>query len=215
MPLSELSQAWFLFDVAEIHRARLYGAGKRALETTVAAFVLVVSAPLLPLIALAVRLSGPGPVLFRQERVGRDGERFTLTKFRTMGAPPAKEPPGWGNEHSHRITGVGRVLRRWRLDELPQLVHVIHGDLSLVGPRPEQPEIVERLAQSMEFYPARHCVRPGLTGWAQVNYGYGGSATGAVEKLQYDFFYIKRQSLKLDLLIIASTLRAVVTGRGV
>lgn len=214
VPLSELSQAWFLFDVAEIHRARLYGIGKRAVETFVAALLLILFAPFLPLIAAAVKLSSRGPVLYSQRRVGKNGATFSLTKFRTMqiGSEPARA--SWGTQQEHRITAVGRCLRRFRLDELPQLWNVVRGELSLVGPRPEQPEIVQRLEREMQFYTARHCIRPGLTGWAQVSYGYGGDEVGVIEKLQYDFFYIKRQSLRLDLLILASTVRIIMSGRG-
>jgi exopolysaccharide biosynthesis polyprenyl glycosylphosphotransferase len=216
VPLSELSPSWFLFDVAEIHDARAYGVVKRVvkrvLESVIAAAVLVVCTPLLPLIALMIRLSGPGPILFRQKRVGRDGEIFTLTKFRTMRA--GDDVAGWATEHAARITPVGRLLRRFRADELPQLWHVVRGHMSLVGPRPEQPEIVERLSRDIEFYSARHHVRPGLTGWAQVNHGYGGSLGATLEKLQYEFFYIKHQSLRLDLRILGATIHTVLSGRG-
>ncbi len=214
VPLSELSPSWFLFDVAEIHRARFYGGAKRIVESAVAAAVLLVTLPIMPFVALAIRLSSPGPVFYRQDRVGKHGEHFALTKFRTM-TMSTGGTQGWGTEHQDRITGVGRVLRRTRLDEVPQLAQVLLGKLSLVGPRPEQPAIVERLCDKMEFYAARHCVRPGLTGWAQVNYGYGGSDKGALEKLQYDFFYIRHQSLRLDLSILAATVRIVLMSRGV
>jgi exopolysaccharide biosynthesis polyprenyl glycosylphosphotransferase len=214
VPLSELSRAWFLFDIAEIHSARPYGFVKRCFETAIAVGLLVLLAPLLPVVTLAVKLSSPGPVFFRQRRVGRGGHIFTLTKFRTMRVEDATAPHLWGTDHGDRVTPVGRVLRRFRLDELPQLWHVLTGDLSLVGPRPERPEIVAHLTRKMEFYPARLCIRPGLTGWAQINYGYGGSDAGTVQKLQYDFYYIKRQRLRLDLLIIASTVRILLSGRG-
>jgi len=213
VPLSELSPSWFLFDIAEIHRAGPYSGAKRVIETTVAAAALIVTAPLFPVIAVAIRISTRGPVFFRQIRVGRDDERFTLTKFRTM-TVASDQDAGWVTDHSHRITPVGRLLRRFRLDELPQLIHVVRGQLSLVGPRPEQPAIVDRLEQELEFYAARHTVRPGLTGWAQINYGYGGSDVGVIEKLQYDFFYIKHQSLRLDLLTILATVRTILGGRG-
>src|SRR5215211_5661382 len=213
VPLSELSPSWFLFDIAEIHRAGPYSGAKRVIETTVAAAALIVTAPLFPVIAVAIRTSSRGPVFFRQIRVGRDDERFTLTKFRTM-TVASDQDAGWVTDHSHRITPVGRLLRRFRLDELPQLIHVVRGQLSLVGPRPEQPAIVDRLEQELEFYAARHTVRPGLTGWAQINYGYGGSDVGVIEKLQYDFFYIKHQSLRLDLLTILATVRTILGGRG-
>jgi exopolysaccharide biosynthesis polyprenyl glycosylphosphotransferase len=212
VPLSELTRAWFLFDVAEIHHARVYGSAKRAFETLLAGLLLLLSLPVLAAVALLVRASSPGPVFFRQTRVGKNGRLFAVTKFRTM----THDPPsaGWATEHAARITPVGRRLRRYRLDELPQLWNVITGDLSLVGPRPEQPEIVQRLSDSIDFYAARQTVRPGITGWAQIHHGYGGSLRDTLEKLQYDFFYIRHQSLKLDLLIVGATVRTILAGGG-
>jgi lipopolysaccharide/colanic/teichoic acid biosynthesis glycosyltransferase len=197
VPLTELTAAWFLFDVAEIHSPRAYGVVKRAVETALAAALLLLAVPLLPVIVLAIKLSGIGPVLFRQERIGKDGQRFRLTKFRTM------------RQGTAQITPVGRLLRRFRFDELPQLWDVVRGKLSLVGPRPEQPVIVEQLQESLEFYPFRHRVRPGLTGWAQVNH-----VDEMPEKLQYDFYYVKNQGLLLDLMIIAWTVRTILSGAG-
>lgn len=212
VPVSDLSLSWFLFDIAAIHKRHLYGSIKRCLETIVAAVVLVLTAPLVPLIAAGIWLSSPGPILFRQARVGRSGEAFTLTKFRTMHRRHGAEHGLWAGACADRLFPVGRFLRRSRLDELPQLVAVVRGKLSLVGPRPEQPEIARRLEQTMPYYPARHVIRPGLTGWAQVNMGYGGSDAGSLTKLQYDLFYIKRQSLSLDLRIMASTARSILFG---
>jgi lipopolysaccharide/colanic/teichoic acid biosynthesis glycosyltransferase len=212
--VSDLSLSWFLFDIAAIHRRRIYGSIKRCLEAVVAAAVLVACAPLLPVIALAIKISSRGPVLFRQRRVGREGEIFTLTKFRTMHPADGREHGEWASASNARLFLVGRLLRRLRLDELPQLVSVVRGDLSLVGPRPEQPEIAARLGAAMRYYHARHVVRPGLTGWAQVNTGYAGSEGGSRAKLQYDLFYIKSQSLRLDLRIMASTARAILLGSG-
>ena len=200
VPLMELNAAWFLFDVAEIHSPRAYGVVKRAVETVFAATLLLLAAPLLPVIAVAIKASGIGPVLFRQERVGKDGRRFRLTKFRTMRQDPGGREP---------VPPVGRILRRFRFDELPQLWDVVRGKLSLVGPRPEQPLIVEQLQESIEFYAFRHRVRPGLTGWAQVNH-----VDEMPEKLQYDFYYVKNQGLLLDLMIIAWTVRTILSGAG-
>ncbi len=197
VPLSELTEAWFLFDVAEIHSPRAYGVVKRLVETALAAGLLIVALPLLPVIALAIKLSGIGPVLFRQERIGKDGRHFRLSKFRTI------------KQGTTDIPAVGRLLRRFRFDELPQLWDVVRGKLSLVGPRPEQPEIVEHLQESLEFYAFRHRVRPGLTGWAQVNH-----VDEMPEKLQYDFYYVKNQGLLLDLMIIAWTVRTILSGAG-
>ena len=213
-PLSDLTASWFLFDIAEIHRRGAYGFAKRGLDVGVAAALLLLTAPLFVLVAALVRMSGPGPVLFRQQRVGKGGVPFSLVKFRTMTV--AEDPLGaaWGGEHAHRVTRVGRLLRRYRLDELPQFWTILRGDMSLVGPRPEQVVLVERLSQAIRFYDARHCVRPGLTGWAQVNSGYGGSHPGTIAKLQLDFYYIRHQSLRLDLLVLLRTLQAVLRGQG-
>ena len=213
VPLSALTPSWFLFDVAEIHRPRVYGGLKRLLDVTAAAIGLLGSLPVTICVAIAVRLDSRGSPFFLQPRVGKDGHVFRLIKFRTM-HHASERASAWGTDDEHRITRLGRWLRRYRLDELPQLWNVLKGDLSLVGPRAEQPEIVDRLGQMMEFYSVRHRVRPGVTGWAQVNYGYGGSVEGAREKLQYDFFYMKRQSLHLDLLILASTIRTILAGTG-
>ena len=212
IPLSELTPSWFLFDIAEIHRPRLYAASKRAFELVFAAVALVLLVPVLLLTAAAVASSSRGPVLFRQPRVGRGGEPFTIVKFRTMRSVEGAPPAAWATSDGARITRAGRWLRRFRLDELPQLWNVLLGRLSLIGPRPEQVEIVRELEAKIPFYAARHVVRPGLTGWAQVSCGYGGSLHGAIEKLQLDLYYVKHQSLRLDLLILASTLRAVLRG---
>jgi exopolysaccharide biosynthesis polyprenyl glycosylphosphotransferase len=209
VPLMELTAAWFLFDVAEIHSPRAYGVVKRAVETALAAALLLLAVPLLPVIVLAIKVSGIGPVLFRQERMGKDGERFRLTKFRTMRQGTGDPDSVPREADDPRIPPVGRLLRRFRLDELPQLWDVVRGKLSLVGPRPEQPLIVERLEESLEFYPFRHRVRPGLTGWAQVNH-----VDEMPEKLQYDFYYVKNQGLLLDLMIMAWTVRTILSGAG-
>lgn len=214
VPLTELTQEWFLFDVAEIHRTRVYGFARRAIETACSAALLLLTSPLLPVVALAIKLSSAGPVFYRQTRVGTHGQQFQVTKFRTMTDDPSSREAAWANEHAMRITPLGAVLRRYRIDELPQLWNILSGRLSLVGPRPEQPAIVERLQGAMEFYGARHTVRPGVTGWAQINQEYPESMEGALEKLQYDFYYIKNQGLRLDLLILGSTMRTILAGRG-
>jgi lipopolysaccharide/colanic/teichoic acid biosynthesis glycosyltransferase len=210
--LTDLTESWFFFDVAEIHRPRLYGAMKRCWETALSAFLLTASIVIVPFIAVGIRLSGPGPILHRQRRVGKGGREIQVVKFRTMVESDAH--PSWATQELARVTGIGRLLRKYRLDEIPQLWNVIRGDLALVGPRPEQPHIVERLQHTIDFYNARHQVRPGVTGWAQVNHGYGGSIEGTLAKLQYEFFYLKRQGLKLDLLVVFETIRIVLSGRG-
>jgi lipopolysaccharide/colanic/teichoic acid biosynthesis glycosyltransferase len=209
---SELSSSWFLFDVAEIHGIA-YRASKRLFEATIAAAILVAAAPVMPLICAAIKRSSPGPLLFRQERVGRNGRIFSVVKFRTM-EPDSDRAPGWAGASQMRVFPAARWLRKFRLDELPQLWNVVRGDLSLVGPRPEQPTIVSDLEKSIPFYGKRHVVRPGLTGWAQVNFGYGGSESGSVTKLQYDLYYVKHQSLRLDWRILLATVRTVIGGTG-
>jgi len=212
--LHELAPSWFLFDVAEIHRAELYGGPKRAAEVALSALMLAVSAPLLALLAAAVKLTSPGPIFFRQDRVGLGGQHFELTKLRTMVWNPGAASADWATSRTAEITSVGRMIRRFRLDELPQLWHVVRGHLSLVGPRPEQPAIVARLEQEIPYYNVRHCVRPGLTGWAQVNYRYGGSVEEAAGKLEYELYYIKNQSLWLDARVIAATAQTILAGNG-
>jgi lipopolysaccharide/colanic/teichoic acid biosynthesis glycosyltransferase len=215
IPLAELSPTWFLFDIAPIHRQRLYRSLRRAFDVTVAAALLLCTLPLTLLACLAIRLTSPGPALYWQRRVGKEGAEVTLLKLRTMLQPLDPDAiAAWGPSHAHRVTSVGGLLRRYRLDELPQLWNVIRGDLALIGPRPEQVAIAAQLARELPHYGSRHCIRPGVTGWAQVNLGYGGSVEGTVAKLQRDLYYVKHHSLRLDALIIWLTVKAVLAGRG-
>jgi lipopolysaccharide/colanic/teichoic acid biosynthesis glycosyltransferase len=207
VPLTELTPAWFLFEHPAQQRRVLWSGARRASVMLTAAVLLLVSLPLIGALLLAVRLTSPGPAIFRQTRVGKDGALFTLVKLRTMTV--AEDGAAWATDQAHRITPLGRVLRRYRLDELPQLWNVVRGELALVGPRPEQVPIVERLEQQILFYEVRHTVRPGLTGWAQVNLGYSGSLEGTRAKLQRDLYYVKHRNLQLDLLILWLTLKAV------
>src|SRR4030095_2240751 len=166
--------------------------------------------------AALIRLTAPGAVLYHQRRVGQHGRIFILHKFRSMWADAEKATgPVWASkEGDARVTSVGRFLRRSRLDELPQLWNVLNGDMSFVGPRPERPEFVTELTRQIPFYGQRHIVRPGLTGWAQVRYTYGASVEDALQKLQYDLFYIKNLSVALDLFIILNTVKTVLRQRG-
>jgi sugar transferase (PEP-CTERM system associated) len=188
---------------------------RRILNFSMALIGLLLTLPLLPFIILAIKLDSPGPVLYRQERVGRQGIRFYCLKFRTM-RPDAEADTGatWALDDDPRITRVGRFLRSSRLDEIPQLWCVLKGDMQFVGPRPERPEFVEWLSREIPFYGVRHVVRPGITGWAQVRYKYGNTLEDAKEKLQYDLFYIKNASIGLDLLIMFQTIKIVLLGRG-
>jgi len=188
---------------------------RRALNFSMALVGTVVSLPLLPFIVLAVKLDSSGPVLYRQQRVGRRGVVFHCYKFRTMRVDAEADTGAtWATDDDPRITRVGKFLRSSRLDEIPQLWCVLKGDMHFVGPRPERPEFVEWLSREIPYYGVRHVVRPGITGWAQVQYKYGNTVEDAREKLQYDLFYIKNASLGLDLLIIFQTIKIVLLGRG-
>ena len=183
---------------------------KRALDILVSVALLAFTLPTLLLAAIAIRLDSPGPILYRQERVGKNGKLFTIHKFRTMRADSESGGiPQWAAVHDPRITRVGWFLRMARIDELPQILNVLRGDMSFVGPRPERPFFVDTLAASIPYYSERHRVRPGITGWAQINYVYGASIDDAKVKLAYDLYYIKNYSFLFDLLIILSTAEAV------
>jgi exopolysaccharide biosynthesis polyprenyl glycosylphosphotransferase len=167
------------------------------------------------LAALAVKLESPGPILYRQERVGLNGKTFNVVKFRSMRTDAEKDGvPRWATAGDSRVTRVGRIIRKLRIDELPQLFSVLSGDMSLVGPRPERPYFVEQLVQDIPFYAVRHSVKPGVTGWAQVSYQYGASREDTIEKLQYDLYYVKNHSLFLDLVVLFETVGVVLTGKG-
>ena len=187
----------------------------RAADIAVGGAALVVSAPLLGLAALAVKLEDRGPVLYRQTRVGRDAADFELLKLRTMVVGAEKLGAGYSvDEGDPRITRVGRILRRLSLDELPQLWNVVRGDMSIVGPRPERPEFLELLVDTVPFWTQRHLLRPGITGWAQVRNGYAADVTDTERKLSYDLWYLRHQSLLVDLMICGRTFATVVRGTG-
>ena len=187
---------------------------KRVLDTLLVLLAAPAAAALGLLFALAIRLDSRGPVIFRQFRVGLEGRPFTLYKFRTMRVDAATGEARFARPGDDRLTRVGRLLRRIRLDELPQLWNVLRGDLALVGPRPEQGPFVERFSESIPFYTHRHLVRPGLTGWAQVNFGYADSEADTVEKLSYDLYYVKHLSPWLDLEILGRSVWTVLSGFG-
>jgi exopolysaccharide biosynthesis polyprenyl glycosylphosphotransferase len=210
LPLGELERVSLMFDIGEIHRTR-YGRLKRLLDVLVAAVGVVAFMLVLPFVVVGDVLANRGPLFYRQDRVGRNGVTFKILKFRTM--QPGTTSTEWTDHDDPRITRFGRVLRRTHLDELPQVLNVLGGDLSVVGPRPEQPRYVRELTQKIPFYDLRHRVRPGVTGWAQVKYDYGASDVDALEKLQYEFFYLRHQSLTLDLRIMGRTVRSIL-GRG-
>jgi sugar transferase (PEP-CTERM system associated) len=188
---------------------------RRLLNFTVGLLFLILAAPLMPFIALAIRVDSPGSVFYRQQRVGRGEKIFRCYKFRTMRQDAeADTGPTWADDDDPRITRVGKFLRISRVDEIPQLWCVLKGDMAFVGPRPERPEFVEWLTKDIPYYGLRHLVRPGITGWAQIRYRYGNSVEDAKEKLQYDLFYIKNASIGLDVLIMFQTIKIVLLGRG-
>lgn len=211
--VSELHPSWLIFsDGFRISMPTLLL--KRLVSVAASLACLLVFLPLVPIIALAIKLSSRGPVLYRQKRVGRNGTIFTCYKFRSMREDAEADGPQWAGNGDSRITWVGRWLRKTRLDEVPQLWNVLRGDMSFVGPRPERPEFVESLTRELPYYQLRHIIRPGLTGWAQVNYRYGASVEEAKEKLRYDLYYIKNISLTLDLLVLFETVKTVLIARG-
>jgi sugar transferase (PEP-CTERM system associated) len=211
--IDDIRPSWLIFSDG-FHASRLTRAVKRGFDIVVACVGLLLAAPLMALTALAVRLDSRGPVLYCQERVGKDGRPFTLCKFRSMRTDAEQGTPMWAKEKDDRVTRVGRFIRLTRLDELPQLWSVLRGDMSCVGPRPERPFFVEQLAADIPFYSTRHVVRPGVTGWAQVKYRYGSSVEDSAEKLRYDLYYIKHQSLVFDLTILLDTVKVVLFRQG-
>jgi sugar transferase (PEP-CTERM system associated) len=214
--LENLRPSWLVFSTG-FRKTRLLMVTKRAFDITASVCGLILASPLMLVSALLVKLESPrDPILYHQERVGLNGESFTIHKFRTMRADAeARTGPVWSTgDGDSRITAVGRFMRKTRLDEIPQLWNVLGGDMSLIGPRPERPSFVEQLTQQIPFYGQRHVVKPGVTGWAQVRYTYGASVEDALEKMQYDLYYVKHMSLRFDIMIALETIKTVVLRRG-
>ncbi len=206
VPLGAINQIWFLENLSEGGK-KTYEELKRFLDFAFAFTLGVIILPLIALIALIVKTSSPGPVFYRQKRVGQNGKHFEIIKFRTMRKDAEKETGAvWAEENDPRITFLGRLLRKTRIDELPQLWNILKGEMSFVGPRAERPEFHDKLKISIPFYEERYIIKPGLSGWAQINYRYGSSIADTAEKLQYDLYYIKNRSLILDLGIILKTI---------
>jgi sugar transferase (PEP-CTERM system associated) len=212
--VEQLYPSWLIF--AEGFR---FSSGLRMIRrlssTVAAALLLLLVLPVIPFVILLIKLDSKGPVLYRQIRVGRAGARFYCYKFRTMRRDAEADTGAtWADDDDPRITRIGRILRKARLDEIPQLWCVLKGDMAFVGPRPERPEFVEWLSREIPYYTVRNAVRPGITGWAQVRYKYGNTLEDAREKLQYDLYYIKNGSMGLDLLVMFETIKIVTLGRG-
>lgn len=214
LPVESLNAGWIIHaDGFENGIAR--DISKRIFDLCASGLLLVVSLPVMLVAALLIYLESGAPVLYRQERTGQDDCPFTIYKFRSMRKDAEKGgKPQWAAANDDRITRVGRVLRKLRIDELPQIFNVFKGDMSFVGPRPERPFFVEKLAKEIPFYKYRHSVKPGITGWAQVRYAYGASVEDSMEKLQYDLYYVKNHGLFLDLLILFATVQVVLFGKG-
>lgn len=212
--VDQLHPSWLIFSEGfRLHPGVLVA--QRLMGIVVSVLLLVLLLPVIPLVALAVKLTSRGPVFYRQSRVGKNGVVFNCYKFRTMRADAeADSGPTWASDSDPRITLVGHFLRIVRLDEIPQLWNVLRGDMNFVGPRPERPEFETPLAKEIPYYYLRRVIRPGITGWAQINCGYGASVEQSKEKMRYDLFYTKNMSLTLDLLIIFQTIKTVIFGRG-
>lgn len=212
--IENLRPSWLIFSQG-FKKTRVLLVAKRALDIFVAGLGLLILSPIIGLVALAVRLTSKGPAFYHQERVGQGGRVFTVHKFRSM-REDAEAGTGavWAQSKDPRVTPIGNFLRRTRLDEIPQLWNVLVGDMSMVGPRPERPQFVTKLTEKIPFYGLRHSVRPGVTGWAQVRYTYGASIEDAMEKLQFDLFYIKHMTIAFDVFVLFSTVKTVILRRG-
>jgi len=210
LPIAELERGSLMFDISEVHGSS-YARVKRLLDVVVGFVGLLPLVLAIPVVWTGNLVANRGPLFYRQERIGRDGKPFSIIKFRTM---RQSTDASWTEKNDPRVTLFGGLLRRTHVDELPQFVNIMQGDLSIVGPRPEQPRYVEHLVECLPFYKLRHLVRPGLTGWAQVKFGYAASEGDALEKLQYDFYYLQHQSLGLDCRIVVRTMRTLVGSRG-
>jgi sugar transferase (PEP-CTERM system associated) len=208
-----LRPSWLIFS-GKTQSFRIYKRLRRLVDIVWAVTGFVLSSPLMLLTAAAIKLDSRGPVLYTQERVGKHNRVFKIVKFRSMRTDAEQAGPVWAGASDPRVTRVGRVIRKLRIDELPQFINIIRGEMSFIGPRPERPVFVEQLEREIPYYSQRHLVKPGLTGWAQIRYPYGASVEDAIEKLQYDLYYIKNQSLLLDAVILFETIRIVLFGRG-
>jgi sugar transferase (PEP-CTERM system associated) len=214
VPIESLKASWLIYGKG-FRQTWLRGFVKRGFDIIATMVLLLIALPIMVVIAFLISLDGGTPIIYRQERVGCRGQRFTLLKFRSMTKDAEKDgQASWASINDSRITAVGRFMRRTRIDELPQLINVLKGEMSFVGPRPERPPFVATLTEKIPFYAIRHSVKPGLTGWAQVRYTYGGNVEESVKKLEYDLYYVKNHSLLLDLLILLKTVRVVLLGEG-
>jgi sugar transferase (PEP-CTERM system associated) len=211
--LERLSPSWLIFNDG-FGKSKFLLAAKRIVDVVAALIAITLTLPIMALVALAIMIESGGPVLFRQKRVGLHGDQFEIFKFRSMRQDAEKGGPSWATDGDNRITRVGTFIRKYRLDELPQFFNILHGAMSLVGPRPEQPYFCEMLETSLDFFSQRHTVRPGITGWAQIKYQYGSTVEDAKRKLELDLFYIKHLSISLDMVIVFETVKVIFLGKG-
>ncbi|MPN39430.1 UDP-N-acetylgalactosamine-undecaprenyl-phosphate N-acetylgalactosaminephosphotransferase [bioreactor metagenome] len=212
--MDSLYAGWLIFGDG-FQQGTLRTVVKRLFDIVCALILITLALPVMLIATLAIVIENGFPVLYRQERVGLNGRLFKVIKFRSMRNDAEKDgKPVWAKAKDDRVTKVGRIIRKIRVDELPQLFSVLKGDMSLVGPRPERPFFVDQLTKEIPFYAVRHSVKPGVTGWAQVRYHYGATVEDSAEKLQYDLYYVKNHSLFLDLLVLFETVGVVLTGKG-
>ncbi len=215
LPVQYIKESWFLSARGfEKLSSNIYRRLKRILDFLISLLILIIALPLSIIIALLIKLDSKGPIFFIQDRMGENQKIFNLLKFRTMISDAEKDEPMWAKEDDPRITRVGKILRKIRLDEIPQFINIIKGEMSLIGPRPEREYFVKKLMEKIPYYSLRFSVKPGLTGWAQITYKYGDSVNDALEKLQYELYYVKNMSLVLDLRILLKTIRTVLFGMG-
>jgi sugar transferase (PEP-CTERM system associated) len=212
--VDSLQPSWLVFGNG-FDQSLIRSLGKKLFDVVVSLWVVVVAFPILAITALLIFLEDRGPIFYRQERVGKDGKHFMVLKFRSMRADAESGgTPQWASANDPRTTRVGRIIRLLRIDEFPQILNVLKGDMSFVGPRPERPYFVKQLCEEVAYYNVRHSIKPGITGMAQVRYKYGASIADSVQKLQYDLYYVKNNSLFLDMLILLDTLQVVILGKG-
>jgi sugar transferase (PEP-CTERM system associated) len=211
--LDMLRPSWLIFS-GRGRQKRLSWFARAIMHRGVALVGAIISLPVALVTALLIKLESPGPILYKQERVGKNGRPFTIMKFRSMRTDAEKDGPVWARSVDDRTTRVGRIIRKIRVDEIPQFWNILKGEMSFVGPRPERPHFVAQLAQEIPYYEQRHLIAPGLTGWAQIKYPYGASIEDARQKLQYDLYYIKNQGLMLDAAILFETIKTILFGRG-
>ena len=211
--LDMIRPSWLIFS-GRGRQARIAGLFRDVMHRLVALIGGLLSIPVALLAMILIKLESPGPVLYKQERVGKNGKPFTIMKFRSMRVDAEKAGPVWATSDDDRATRVGRIIRKIRVDEIPQFWNILRGEMSFVGPRPERPHFVSQLAEEIPYYEQRHLIAPGLTGWAQIKYPYGASIEDARQKLQYDLYYIKNQSLVLDAIILFETIKIILFGRG-